>query len=564
MEENVKENGILKEFTMTLRSVTHDKKAGTLRWKAVASDTDEDWYGDNMSLELFNDFTKRISNNEFAPEEFRSSFWQGGMPYISISHYPDLEGKAVPGSVERVFVDGDQLKADGQFNKNKLGFACYYAICKDLYEEPKADEPVRVSIAFLDHGHTHKSDGYEFIRENINDVCLRCIEEYQKGEKSGKIFNKGQLVHLALTRVPANDRTSMEVEKSMATRKEDAVSIVGEELAEEFDKEAKLVGKSQALIIKSDEEDEVEIPEDLTETKSLEEVEVELIEDGLLPVDKSTATPDEDVEKVECSDEAKEVEKSEIIEPVVDEKEVEKSMDEPVPVVVVEEYEPVKPYGGATSMSEAKAYMDAQKERWRISDLWWAFQSIMDNILSSDDATDKPALIAKAADDLKNMIGDQSVQMYALLEKAKFSEPHELDTVFATFKASYDEVKASDIATDEKLHLLQESFTVVGTEVRKGIEEIKEVTPEKVTGDNAQMENLALIVQNLTSKVDLLLTQQQQVVKLPVENAPPVRRNMQANLSMQQDISRQPTPKRQPSETPLLRALIDHQVGLAQ
>jgi len=40
----------------------------------------------------------------------------------------------------------------------------------------------------------------------------------------------------------------MEVDKSMTTRKEDAESIIGEKLAEDIDKEAKLVGKSEVLV----------------------------------------------------------------------------------------------------------------------------------------------------------------------------------------------------------------------------------------------------------------------------------------------------------------------------
>jgi len=484
MEENVKENVILKEFSMTLRSVTHDKKAGTLRWKAVASDTDKDFYGDNMSLELFDDFTQRISNNEFAPEEFRSTFWQGGMPYISISHYPDLEGKAVPGSVERVFVDGDQLKADGQFGKTPLGFACYYAICKDLYEEPKAEKPVRVSIAFLDYGHIHKSDGYKFVRESLLDNCPKCLEEYKKGENSGKIFEKGQLVHLALTRVPANERTSMEVEKSMTTRKEDAVSIVGEELAEEFDLEASLVGKSQALVIKSDEtSEEVEVVEEST-TEPIVEPVAELVEEAKKSAKKADETEDDEED---CSDGKKKLKK------------------------------PVKS--------------------------------------QTDERFDK----------IENMLS-QILEQKSVETVPEPINEHELDTVFATFKTSYDEVKASDMTTDEKLHLLQESFTVVGTEVKRGIEEV-EVKSENADSDDVQsdaIQNLSLIVQGLASKFDLLLTQQQQVVKLPVENAPPVRRNLQADLSMQKDIRGQKVTKRAVSETPILRALIDQQLGITQ
>jgi len=56
-----------------------------------------------------------------------------------------------------------------------------------------------------------------------------------------------------------NTRTSLEVDKSMAiTRKDDAKSIVGDELADELEEQAELVGKSDALVIRSDEEEIVE------------------------------------------------------------------------------------------------------------------------------------------------------------------------------------------------------------------------------------------------------------------------------------------------------------------
>ena len=47
----------------------------------------------------------------------------------------------------------------------------------------------------------------------------------------------------------------LEVTRSMTTRKQDAASIIGEELADELDEKAKLVGKSEALIVKSEEEE---------------------------------------------------------------------------------------------------------------------------------------------------------------------------------------------------------------------------------------------------------------------------------------------------------------------
>ena len=84
-----------------------------------------------MTAELFADFLSRIENKEMPPEEFRSGFWQGGTPYLSVSHYSDLNGAAVPGQVEKVYVDGDYLKAKGTFN-SPLGKACWQAIKADL------------------------------------------------------------------------------------------------------------------------------------------------------------------------------------------------------------------------------------------------------------------------------------------------------------------------------------------------------------------------------------------------------------------------------------------------
>jgi len=263
-------------FSMVITKASHDKQKGIYRWKMVASDTSEDSYNDNMSLSLFQDFVDRISIDEIAPEDFRSSYWQGGMPYVSISHYPDLNGEAVPGIVESVFVDGIQLKANGEFHQTPLGLACYNAICKDLYAEQKPQNPVRVSIAFLDYGHIHKSNQYEFERKSITDFCPECRAERISGKFSGKIFTKGQLVHLALTRSPANAGTDVEVEKSMTTRKEDAESIVGE-LVNEIDEKAQLVGKSEAMVIKAEE------PEAEIEECAATEVEPEVVPEPIVP-----------------------------------------------------------------------------------------------------------------------------------------------------------------------------------------------------------------------------------------------------------------------------------------
>ena len=260
-------NWILKaevaSFSMSITKASYDKLTDTRRWKAVASDTDDDLYDDNMTLELYEDFLHRIESKELPPESQRSEFWSGGIPYLSISHYPDLDGKGVPGPVDAVYVDGrtdagrGMLKASGRFDDTPIGKECFKAISRDLdgNNPVPLDERIRISIAFLDWMHRHKSNGYVFDRSESDDmICIECLKEMISGEEEGKEFLRGQLVHLALTRVPVNTRTSMKVERSMTTRKEDAESIVGDEIAEDLEEEAKIVGKSDALVIKSEEE----------------------------------------------------------------------------------------------------------------------------------------------------------------------------------------------------------------------------------------------------------------------------------------------------------------------
>ena len=542
-------SSMLNEFSMAIRSATHDKQKDTLRWKAVASDTDEDFYHDNMSLELFNDFARRIEIKELVPEEFRSSFWSGGEPYLSVSHYSDLDGEAVPGISEKTFVDGNQLKSYGLFNKTPIGFASYHAICKDLYAEPKPENPIRISIAFLDWGHVHKSNGYEFERECIDDICPECVMERTRGEFPGRIFKKGQLVHEALTRVPANERTSMEVEKSMTTRKEDAISIIGEELADEIDKKAKLTKKSLAdetpdMLVVKVEEEEIE-PEEITE-EELDELEGERqeLEDEILSEEEKSSSKKGTIEK-----------------------------DYPVPVVIVNEPSEYKPFGGATSMSEAKKFREAQKEQWRVSDLWWAFQAVMDNILDDMEVTNKTKAIGTSLKELQEMLGDKSAQMLSIITRGIVEEPeHELNTVFSDFRAVFDDIKAQSISSDEKLQQLQTYFN----EFAQGVincmktEEPKEnQIQEEPEGDNLVQTLSQALEQALTplvQKVDLLLAQQRQENVVKSIPAIPVQRSIAPSLSMQKDIHKelQPQKSKVQSETPNLDKQVRRRLGLPE
>jgi hypothetical protein len=97
----------------------------------------------------------------------------------------------------------------------------------------------------------------------------------------------------------------MEVERSMATRKEDAESIIGE-IAEELEEEAKVIGKSQA----SEGEPEIVV-------KSDDEAEEPLVEEGKHDKKKKDMKEDdeevEDEKKKKKKEEKAEVEKSEVV-----------------------------------------------------------------------------------------------------------------------------------------------------------------------------------------------------------------------------------------------------------
>lgn len=251
----------LEEFSLTIRRATLDSKTGEMRWRADASDIDSDSYDDNMSFELFSDFLDRINRDEAPPEQIKehyvTDFWPGGMPYLSLSHYPDLNGDAVPGVVDAVFMDGKFFKAKGRLLDNDLGRATWQALKSDLEKRSDTNHtPVRISIAFLDYKHMHKDTGTVFERDfsdPLKVVCSECVENRRNGKMGGKVFLKGQLIHLAMTRVPVNKRTLMEVERSMTTRKEDAASIVGEALADQIDEKALAIGKSEAEVIRAEE-----------------------------------------------------------------------------------------------------------------------------------------------------------------------------------------------------------------------------------------------------------------------------------------------------------------------
>lgn len=269
----------LASLDMYITKATSDGR--TMRWAAVNSDTAPDLYAERMSYDLYKNFVDKIKNEVPVPEIFRSEvcsdYWDSGMPYLSISHYSDMNGDAVPGEPLELYVDGDQkdakLKAKGILFDSPLGHSVFRALKEDKVKNP--DEKIRISIGFLDLAHKHGENGKLFVRDSRASVCPDC--EARVGQK---IYVDGYLVHLALTRVPVNTRTEMVLEeKSMATkakktRKEDAASIVGKDLAEELDVK-NTVSRSDVLVEMSDTESKSDDLEDKSEVEPVVEPAVE-------------------------------------------------------------------------------------------------------------------------------------------------------------------------------------------------------------------------------------------------------------------------------------------------
>lgn len=409
LQANVKDS--LHEFSMYISKSSISN--GVMRWLAVNSDTDWDLYGERMSLELYKSMITKIKLNAPPPESFAefvtSDFWKGGMPYLSIAHFADGNGKAVPGDVRELFIDGNQLKAKGTLHNTPLGNAVWKSLKQDEvnYKNSIDTDRIRISIAFLDLAHKHGEGGEVFKRNSLSDVCQECRRGI--GEK---IYLDGYLVHLALTRVPVNPRTIMlPEEETMAkkskpeTRLEDAVSVLGDETLAEGVAESNLETKSLAT----------DAMVEMADTEEVVTVEV-------------------------------------------------KSYDEASPLMW-------KPYGGATSMKEAKKFVDAQKESWRVSDLYYTFTDVAKNIMDSEEIEDKSGALASLVDEFKK----------GLVAKSLYEELSQIRE--GKLEETYMAIKKSDLE-DVVSSVVQKSIDSKKNEEEK--ESNEEQKEEKVTDEKSE------------------------------------------------------------------------------
>jgi|WetSurMetagenome_2_1015567.scaffolds.fasta_scaffold00049_71 cation transport regulator len=524
---------ILNEFSFVITKASIDKSSGQMRWMAVASDTDEDSYKQRMSLELFSDFITRAQQDVDAPVEFRSEYWKGGMPYLSVSHYDDFNGMGSAGETVNIYIDGNRLKAKGICYDTPLGRAAFNAI-KESLDNPNEDNKVRISIGFLDWKHTH--NGVTFERKSIYDICPAC-----RKSKENVVFLRGQLIHLALTRVPVNQRTTIEAEvtKSMTTRKEDAESIVGAEEAEKLEElSVAMVGKSEALVIKADSPNEPNDPQEAND----------LMVDGN---GAHTGTSTEDVPNPDTSEQVDRPKQGEVAK---SDGEVAYSL----------------PYGGATSFAEVEAWMSAQDKLYKAYDTWYTFETLASNIMGKEDIEDKPKALAQLMAECKDKLETKSFAIMEKIEKAMLegesfvtkSETHPLDEAFAQMKSAFDNTVSSEMPDEEKLMALQPALDNLGNVLRESVKAQAVVTAdEPVPSMGVDATQLKAIVEDviapIAEKVNILMQAQSAQAGrtvAPRQETVPQRRGLPAQSPL--------IAKASTSETPKLHEIVLRSVGL--
>jgi hypothetical protein len=357
---------------------------GKMQFAAVASDTASDSYQEEMSIGLYKSFLHYMDKGLNLPI------------YLSLAHYPRLEGRGEAGIVTELYIDGNQLKAKGVFNDNPLGRSVYNSIRKDRRDNVPHDKRVRISIGFYDRKHVHKSTNsvWEY---SSGKPCYKCTLGV-----GDKIYLDGILEHLAVTRVPVNKRTDIVAKsegENMTTRYEDALSIVGdEEIVNEVEKAFReKVGRSadEELITKS--KKSVEVIVDKLLGGNTQEVLLKLVskmtKEGKITEDELSKLVNEIMNQTTDRSEVKDTEDEE------DEEEKKKKKDEmhdemheeksetSVDKADVEKCDPsmpevYQPFGGAVTLQDAQRAIQATKIENNVYYAYSMFGAVAQNILA--------------------------------------------------------------------------------------------------------------------------------------------------------------------------------------
>lgn len=232
---------------------------------AIASDTGEDYYGERMSVQLYESFRERKDAPPEVVLRMEGGFTQ--YPYLSIAHYGSGGGKTIAGFVREFWSEDEKLYIRGEFSDNIFGEAMQEKIENEIKKGLPDDERTRLSIMFVDYGHSHPDLNVSW--KSGNKPCEVC----GGGIYRGKVYEDGFLVHVAFTKKPANERTKILcLEGDMASKK-DAEELVGKSLAEELEENAiveRSAEEQKVTIVERKQQEDVDSAEPATEEKSVE------------------------------------------------------------------------------------------------------------------------------------------------------------------------------------------------------------------------------------------------------------------------------------------------------
>jgi len=463
-------------LTVTKASLQPD---GSVRWQAVASDTGKDKANEQTSGELFQDWIDRVTYKSSVPY-----LPEPKMPFLGVSHYPALDGYGEAGVTHRMYIDGSTFKADGIFNvDNSIGQKLLDAVRMELALVKKGDtieRPIRISAGWWDLQHYHEDSNYLFTRQSLTDKCPIC----QKGQMGDKIYKAGQLDHFASTRVPMHPRTNLELEeKSMTdkiTRREDAESIIGADGAEEMERRAQIVGKSEAEgelppgmvikaatkiggFIKRKREDLEMSLVDLADQTRVTDGTIGDIESGVIETPSKPVIADI-AKALDVSEESLlnllpgNAEPNENVSKNKGDVEAESSDDVGIDSEKMGYYEveasevSMRPFGGATSIKDAEGYIETKEKMNKLYSHWDVFQAVVNNIMTADDETipDRVAAMAQAVGDLGNRIDTL---------KAGLSDAFLIQESSAAYEAADDNIAESPPENEVEIMSLPENQT---------------------------------------------------------------------------------------------------------
>jgi len=557
-ENQNKDNKVLMVHLLITRASVGDD--GIMRWQGVMSDTNADRLEERTSLQLYDDWISHIQRGVAAAP------WlpEPQAPFLGIAHYPRLNGYGEAGETERVRRDGSVFKAGGIFYDTDVGVALYKSISEELAlveRGVQVEQPIRISSAWWDTCHSHGD--YVFTRKSINDECPLCIA----GVKD-KVYLGGQLDHFAATRSPINPRTNLGLEeKAMAkvTKKSDASSVIGDELAEQLDKkhQATMVGKSEGadeqmpgLVIKSD-DDETEAEdttEEVADTAKSEAEEVAETEGDGTQVEEAELEVKAETEETEETEEMEEEDEEEEEEEEEQEME-EKSLyaDHPAAKPEVDDLAGVTDFKQAEKIIEQKetlSFLAQQIDLWnRVvgSIMQSPYEVISDKCIAVEDATTDMLknlrehrgiragrMTARAAHDLDEFEQDDLLESEIEIDEGGITTMSEQEKQAVEIKSAADLGEAmqmvlqSDAAREDKYLGAQQAIESYALAIKSEIDDgtdATEVTEIAEAIDSAIGETkseIAQVAQSLATVVDQigLLT-----AKFETMNAAPVQKS---------------------------------------